>query len=57
MSPSRRPVTMAPMIEPMPPMTTTAKTTITSEDPIKGLTWTTGAASTPASAASPTPAP
>ncbi len=38
MSPSSRPLTMAPMIEPMPPMTTTANTTITSDEPINGLT-------------------
>ena len=31
----------------MPPITTTAKTTMTSEEPISGRTWTTGAASTP----------
>ena len=38
MRPRPRPVTMAPMIEPIPPMTTTAKTTITRDEPIKGLT-------------------
>ena len=32
------PVTMAPMIEPMPPITTTANTTIMRFEPICGLT-------------------
>ena len=41
----------------MPPMTTTAKTTMTSDEPISGVTWITGAESTPASAASATPPP
>ena len=31
-------LTMAPKIEPIPPMTTTANTTITSDEPIRGLT-------------------
>src|SRR3569832_2323036 len=48
---------MEPKMEPMPPMTTTAKTTTTSEEPISGDTCTTGADSTPASAASAVPAP
>ena len=29
---------MAPKMEPMPPITTTAKTTITNEEPMSGLT-------------------
>ncbi len=41
----------------MPPITTTAKTTMIRLEPISGLTCTTGAASTPAKAASATPAP
>src|SRR5580698_5305753 len=50
-TPSARPLTMAPRIEPMPPITTTANTTMTSELPICGLTRITGADSTPASVA------
>ena len=41
----------------MPPITTTAKTTMIRSAPICGLTWYTGAAITPASAARPTPKP
>ena len=41
----------------MPPITTTANTTMIRFDPISGVTWMTGAASTPASAASATPKP
>src|SRR5262249_18478528 len=37
-TPSPKPVTIAPRIEPMPPMTTTAKTTIISSEPICGDT-------------------
>ena len=48
---------MAPRIDPMPPITTTANTTMTSELPMCELTSTTGEASTPASAASATPPP
>ena len=47
---------MEPRIEPMPPITTTAKTTMMRLLPISGVIWITGAASTPASAASPAPA-
>ena len=39
----------------MPPITTTAKTTMIRLEPISGVTWITGAASTPASAARPAP--
>ncbi len=41
----------------MPPITTTANTTTTSDEPMSGETWMTGADSTPARAARPTPAP
>ncbi len=41
----------------MPPITTTANTTMMRLEPISGLTWMTRAASTPASAASATPKP
>ena len=41
----------------MPPITTTANTTMMRLEPISGLTWMTGAASTPANAASATPKP
>jgi hypothetical protein len=37
----------------MPPITTTAKTMMMRFDPISGVTWMTGAASTPASARRP----
>ncbi len=36
--PREKPVTMEPRIEPMPPMTTTAKTTMIRFEPIVGLT-------------------
>ena len=39
-------------MEPMPPITTTAKTAMIRLDPISGLIWMMGAASTPARAAS-----
>ena len=39
MTPRARPLTIEPRMEPIPPMTTTAKTTMTSEEPIRGLTW------------------
>ena len=45
------------MIEPMPPITTTANTVMIIDCPISGDTWITGAASTPANAASATPKP
>src|SRR5262245_34768020 len=57
MTPSPRPVTIVPRIEPSPPMTTTAKITTMMLDPMSGLTWYTGAARTPAKAASATPRP
>src|SRR5947209_8598383 len=38
MMPRAKPVTIAPMIEPMPPITTTANTTMISDEPICGLT-------------------
>src|SRR5262249_38122726 len=37
-SPSAKPVTIAPMIEPIPPITTTANTTMMMSSPISGLT-------------------
>ena len=43
------------MIEPMPPITTTAKTTMIRLEPISGETCITGAASTPAKPARATP--
>src|SRR5690606_39592323 len=46
-TPRPSPVTMEPMIEPMPPMTTTANTTMMRFDPMSGDTCMTGAASTP----------
>ena len=46
-----------PRIEPMPPITTTANTTMIRFEPISGVTWMTGAASTPANAASAAPPP
>lgn len=57
MTPSPRPVTMAPMIDPMPPITTTANTTMMRLEPISGEICSTGAASTPAKPASATPKP
>src|SRR5262249_29163195 len=57
MTPRAKPVTIAPMMEPMPPITTTANTTMMRSAPICGLTLVIGAAMTPASAASPTPTP
>ena len=48
---------MEPRMEPMPPITTTANTTITRLEPISGVTWIMGAASTPANPASAAPAP
>ena len=38
-TPRPKPLTMAPMMEPMPPITTTANTTTTRFEPIMGLTW------------------
>ena len=32
-------MTIAPAMEPIPPMTTTANTTMTSELPMSGVTW------------------
>ena len=37
-TPRPKPVTIAPMIEPMPPITTTANTTMMMSEPISGLT-------------------
>src|SRR5450631_2286615 len=51
-TPRPKPVTMAPRIDPMPPITTTAKTTMISSEPICGDTLQIGAAITPANAAS-----
>src|SRR6185437_1721956 len=56
-TPSPKPVTIAPRIEPMPPITTTANTTMISSEPICGDTLKIGAAITPANAASATPNP
>ncbi|MCY1306169.1 hypothetical protein D9M70_560150 [compost metagenome] len=56
-TPSPRPVRIAPRIEPMPPITTTANTTMIRFCPISGETCITGAASTPAKPASATPRP
>ena len=39
MMPRPKPLTMAPMMEPIPPITTTANTTTTRLEPIIGLTW------------------
>ncbi|MNL85733.1 hypothetical protein D3C87_2141530 [compost metagenome] len=44
-------------MEPMPPITTTANTTMIRFEPISGETWMIGAASTPAKPASATPKP
>ena len=38
-TPSPKPVRIDPMIDPMPPITTTAKTTMIRSAPISGLTW------------------
>ncbi|MOA65384.1 hypothetical protein D3C78_1917550 [compost metagenome] len=56
-TPRPRPVTMAPMMDPMPPITTTANTTMMRLDPISGEICSTGAANTPAKPASATPKP
>ncbi len=37
--PMPSPVTIEPAIDPMPPITTTANTTITTELPMSGVTW------------------
>src|SRR5690606_9616593 len=57
MTPRPRPVTIDPMIEPMPPITTTANTTMMRLEPMSGDSCSTGAASTPAKPASATPKP
>src|SRR5690606_41144228 len=54
MTPRPRPVRMAPRIDPMPPTTTTANTTMIRFTPISGEICRTGAASTPAKPASAT---
>ena len=51
------PVSAAPAIEPSPPITTTANTILSRFAPISGVICITGAASTPARPASPTPKP
>jgi len=51
----RNPAVTAPTIEPRPPITTTAKVRMISSEPMSGATLRIGAASTPASAASPIP--
>src|SRR5579863_4574650 len=56
-TPRTRPLTIEPRIDPIPPITTTANTTMTSELPMCEFTSTMGEASTPASAASATPPP
>src|SRR5690606_192689 len=56
-TPRPRPVRMEPMMEPMPPMTTTANTTMMRFEPMSGDTCMTGAANTPAKPASATPKP
>ena len=56
-TPRPKPVTIDPRIEPMPPITTTANTTMIRFDPISGPICVAGAASTPANPASPTPKP
>ena len=56
-TPTRKPATTAPAIEPMPPMTTTANAKMMSSLPINGETFRIGAARTPPSAASATPKP
>jgi len=56
-TPTRNPATIAPGIEPMPPMTTTANVRMMSSEPMSGDTFRIGAASTPASAARPRPKP
>ena len=57
MTPSAKPVMMEPMIDPMPPMTTTANTTTISSAPMRGRTWFMGADRTPANPARATPKP
>ncbi|MNT88527.1 hypothetical protein D3C72_2291020 [compost metagenome] len=54
-TPRPSPVKIEPRIDPMPPITTTAKTVMIRFWPISGETCITGAASTPANAARPTP--
>src|SRR6267143_1833484 len=56
-TPTRNPATTAPAIEPIPPMTTTAKAKMMSSLPMSGETFRIGAARTPPSAASATPKP
>ena len=56
-SPSPIPVTMDPRIDPIPPTTTTANTTMMRFAPMTGFTLKIGAARTPANAASATPYP
>ena len=43
-TPTPNPVTIDPMIEPMPPITTTAKTTMMRLLPMSGVIWITGLA-------------
>ncbi len=57
MTPMPSAVTMEPNTEPMPPMTTMAKTMITRLEPMPEFTCRMGAASTPVKAASAMPAP
>ena len=57
MTPTSRTATTEPSSEPMPPITVTTKASDSTEAPISGLTARIGAASTPASAASPAPTP
>src|SRR5436190_17961785 len=54
-TPTSSDATSAPVIEPMPPITTTTKQTISTLDPMPGYTEDIGAAIMPASAASATP--
>ncbi len=54
-TPTVKPATTAPAIDPMPPITTTAKVRMIASPPMRGETLRMGAASTPASAASATP--
>ncbi len=56
-SPMIRPPMIEPTIEPMPPMITTTNVSVRMLLPISGVTFCTGAASTPASPASPAPIP
>ena len=53
--PTSSEATRAPVIEPMPPMTTTTKQTMRTLPPMPGYTDDSGAAIMPASAASATP--